>query len=270
MYLGSRAEARPASKTPNRVRAEAASSDAPDSAETARLRRRAPRRPGRRGQHLGRPEDRARRPGLVGLGEIAEAGQQLALGDELHRGAEHGQVAGRARRPPGGRRSRPRPPPRRPRSRRTRTASPGSRRARPARRCRRSARRCRWRRPGRAGPRRGWRPGRPRAATPVTLRHRGRPGHRAVGGQDPGADAHRRGRLEHPQHVDEPCGPAQVVDQGDGGQRRSRPAALILAARASSRSPGQLGARRPAPTTPRPGRRGTDTPAMSGPPTAGP
>ena len=37
VYLGSRADARPAWKIPNRVRAEAATSDAPDSAETARL-----------------------------------------------------------------------------------------------------------------------------------------------------------------------------------------------------------------------------------------
>jgi hypothetical protein len=39
VYLGSRTEARPASKTPNRVTAEPVSSAAPDSAETARFRR---------------------------------------------------------------------------------------------------------------------------------------------------------------------------------------------------------------------------------------
>ena len=38
MYFGSLAEAMPASKIPNLVIAEAATSDAPDSAETARLR----------------------------------------------------------------------------------------------------------------------------------------------------------------------------------------------------------------------------------------
>ena len=39
VYFGSRAEAMPASKIPNLVIAEAATSDAPASAETARLRR---------------------------------------------------------------------------------------------------------------------------------------------------------------------------------------------------------------------------------------
>ena len=38
VYVGSRAEARPGSKTPNRVSAEAAISAAPDSAAAARLR----------------------------------------------------------------------------------------------------------------------------------------------------------------------------------------------------------------------------------------
>src|SRR5215813_3177939 len=47
VYLGSRAEAMPASKMPNLVSADAASSDAPDSADKARLRRpsSAPARP---------------------------------------------------------------------------------------------------------------------------------------------------------------------------------------------------------------------------------
>ena len=68
---------------------------------------------------------------------------------------------------------------------------------------------------------------------PGHLGHRGGPGHRAVGGEQPGADAHRRARLEHPQHVDEPLRPAQVVHQGHGGQ-------ADRAERADLGHPGQL------------------------------
>src|ERR1039457_7217245 len=93
VYFGSRAEAIPAWKIPNLVMADAASSDPPARADTARLRppstapasaraARAPRPPAAGGdpgappppdppprqrarrQELGQPEDRARRPGL--------------------------------------------------------------------------------------------------------------------------------------------------------------------------------------------------------------
>ena len=96
MYFGSRAEARPASKTPNRVSAEAAISAAPASAAAARFRP-AEHRAGQAGggQHLAGLHQRARPPVLVRFGGRAQAAQQQALGDQLSRGPQDGQPDGR-------------------------------------------------------------------------------------------------------------------------------------------------------------------------------
>ncbi len=56
------------------------------------------------------------------------------------------------------------------------------------------------------------------------LAHRGQAGGRAVRAEDPRAHAHRRGRPDHAQHVVEPRGPAEVVDEevGAGADRGER------------------------------------------------
>ena len=94
--------------------------------------------------------------------------------------------------------------------------------------------------PSRPAPRVAARPAR---QDPGHLGYRGGPGQRAVPGQQPGPDAHRRAGLEHPQHVREPLRPAQVVDQGDGGQA-DRAECADLPHPGEPAVPGQLGAGR--------------------------
>ena len=55
----------------------------------------------------------------------------------------------------------------------------------------------------------------------------GDPGERTVPHEDPRTNTHRRARLEHPQHVDEPLGATQVVDEGTRGtEDRKEPGVL--------------------------------------------
>ena len=60
-------------------------------------------------------------------------------------------------------------------------------------------------------------------------------------GEDPRADAHRRGDLEHPQHVQEALGHAEVGDQQRRADDRARRARRAHARRASTSFAAQLG-----------------------------
>ena len=122
----------------------------------------------------------------------------------------------------------------------------GGPRARPAPRCRRRARRCRCRaaEPSSAGA--DLRRAAARAAaTPSSSQAAATRSAAPLADQDPGADAHRRGQLEHPQHVEEALGPAEVGDQERRADGDRRAAASSERARASARLPAQPRRRSP-------------------------
>ena len=90
------------------------------------------------------------------------------------------------------------------------------------------------------GPGRRRRPG--GREDPGEVRQRGRARGGAVGAEDPRPHAHRRGQLEDPQHVVEPGGPSQVVDQRH--RRDADPAqGRRLRGAGQAGAPGELGRR---------------------------
>ena len=78
-----------------------------------------------------------------------------------------------------------------------------------------------------------WRPRRSAAARPVTALAAATAAAPAERGQQPGAHAHRRGHLDHPEHVQEALRPPRSCDQRGGGQ-------ADRADRTHLRRPGQL------------------------------
>ena len=178
VYFGSRADAWPASKIPNRVQADPASSASTgEDRDATRLRppNSAPSAAGGRERSRG-PHQPPAGPGAAAR-PSSPSRLHPVLADQFEGRAAHRQPAGRAGLGDGGRRSsrgRRRPPPR---SRRTRTAARGRPRARPAWRCRRAGRRCTRRSPA---PRQ-----RPATGRRASGHGRARPERRRAGGQQP-------------------------------------------------------------------------------------